>query len=365
MHIDRYQLVASCNGRWSEIFLALAPELSPALDQCYKNGALRRNPGKVGEINHEVCGSSSFRFTPKWLELGSAAVGGDTFKTGIDTIMFVNSWGFIETLKAVHEFINDSIVKFSPRKRAASISPKKDLTINKQKLENAIKFSKRDIVSRKKLCSYFNNRGIDINLDRIPSELRLGWRHYYEDGEKIGEYDAIMSPFRNLENDLVSLHQTFLDGNVKADVRDTKKFLSPCGDMNGGAIRLDQPDTEFLAIGEGIENSLVVREAFHDSGFAVPTWATASASFMKSVKVPAHVIKVAIFADNDEAGIKAAQQLAARLEDEGKIVSIFVPPLFDGSEGSDWLGYATHYAKANNQNLIFNIHTLARYKYSN
>jgi putative DNA primase/helicase len=356
--IDRYELVSACAGRWECIFQELAPEVAPAIDACYSpSGSPLRRPRKL-RGNKNVCGYSSFRFLPKWLELGSAAYGGQILKNGIDVVMFVNGWSFIDSLKAIYNFINGSTVSLPVR---ATHVHKVDYSKNQTRIDNAIKFSKRDNKSLQLVRSYFLNRGIDIPLARIPTDLSLGWRHYYEAGEKLGEYWTVLAHFRNLENDLVSLHQTFLEDSFKAPVNDPKKFLSPAGDMNGCSIRFDQPDKEYLAIGEGIENTLVVREAFRKSGHSVPSWATASSSFMKTVMVPDNVLYVAIFADNDKnkTGITAALELAQRLESDGKIVSIYIPPLFDNLDSSDWLGYAQHL----DHELVFNKQSLKQFLY--
>jgi phage/plasmid primase-like uncharacterized protein len=97
----------------------------------------------------------------------------------------------------------------------------------------------------------------------------------------------------------------------------------------GGAIRLyPLEEGQPLALAEGIETALAVREA---TGF--PVWATIAALFMKEVIVPPEVEQVLIAADHDRAGIDAAHALARKLLKEGRRVRVAVPP----EEGDDWL----------------------------
>jgi putative DNA primase/helicase len=125
---------------------------------------------------------------------------------------------------------------------------------------------------------------------------------------------------------LLGLHLTLLEPDGRG--RKEKK-LARRSKPKGGAIRLypleeDQP----LALAEGIETALAVREA---TGW--PVWATIAALFMKEVIVPHEVKEVVIAADHDRAGIDAAHALARKLLREGREVRLAVPP----EEGEDWL----------------------------
>ncbi len=107
---------------------------------------------------------------------------------------------------------------------------------------------------------------------------------------------------------------------------------------HGGAIRL-HPAGKVLAVAEGIETALAVHLL---TGY--PVWATISASWMRSLKIPSYVEKVIVFADNDlpdKQGVRAGQEAAAslkeRLESEGKEVVVIFPKR-EGSDFADvWL----------------------------
>jgi putative DNA primase/helicase len=125
---------------------------------------------------------------------------------------------------------------------------------------------------------------------------------------------------------LLGLHLTFLEPDGRGR---KEKRLAKGSKPRGGAIRLYPLEAgQPLALAEGIETALAVREA---TGW--PVWATIAALFMKEVVVPNEVKEVVIAADHDKAGIEAAHALARRLLREGRRVRIAVPP----EEGEDWL----------------------------
>jgi putative DNA primase/helicase len=125
---------------------------------------------------------------------------------------------------------------------------------------------------------------------------------------------------------LLGLHLTILEPDGRG--RREKKLVKG-SKPKSGAIRLfPLEEGQPLALAEGIETALAVREA---TGW--PAWATIAAPFMKEVIVPPEVKQVLIAADHDKAGIEAAHALARRLLREGRRVRLAVPPL----EGEDWL----------------------------
>lgn len=120
---------------------------------------------------------------------------------------------------------------------------------------------------------------------------------------------------------ITGLHRTYLkpDGSGKADISPNKMML---GNTKGGAVRLSPPSSQ-LILAEGIETALSV---FISTG--LPTWATLSTSGMLNVELPSLSItqKIIIAADNDEAGLRAANKLADRLLSAGYEVQIAMPP---------------------------------------
>jgi len=115
--------------------------------------------------------------------------------------------------------------------------------------------------------------------------------------------------------DPMGIHRTELtvDGG-KVD----RKMLGPC---HGGAVLLapHSPD-QGIGIAEGIETSLAVMEL--GGG---PVWATLSSGSLARFPLLGGISKLAIFADNDAAGIKAARDCASRWARAGFEATIHAP----------------------------------------
>jgi hypothetical protein len=125
---------------------------------------------------------------------------------------------------------------------------------------------------------------------------------------------------------LLGLHLTTLEPDGRGR---KEKRLAKGSRPKGGAIRLYPLEAgKPLALAEGIETALAVREA---TGW--PVWATIAAPFMKEVIVPPEVKEVIVATDHDKAGIESAHALARKLIGEGRKVRMAVPP----EEGEDWL----------------------------
>ncbi len=143
---------------------------------------------------------------------------------------------------------------------------------------------------------------------------------------------AMLAQIRGPKGEPLGIHRTFLrpDGSGKADVPSAKMMLGP---SSGGAVRFG-PDNRVIALAEGIETTLSVSRASR-----LTTWATLSTSGLKGLILPplpvAEVIVIA--ADHDEAGISAAEVTAARLECEGRAVSV-IHPRKPGTDFNDLLG---------------------------
>jgi hypothetical protein len=117
------------------------------------------------------------------------------------------------------------------------------------------------------------------------------------------------------------VHRTFLqvDGRGKANVNPAKMML---GSIKDGAVRLGPPSPR-MGIAEGIETALACQQAT-----GIPTWAALSSGNLAQIALPPVSVttEVVIFADRDEAGIKAAEAAATRLLREGRRVRIAKPP---------------------------------------
>jgi hypothetical protein len=88
---------------------------------------------------------------------------------------------------------------------------------------------------------------------------------------------------------------------------------------NGNAI----PST--LALGEGVESTLSGPHGFLRA-------AALSASNLGNLSLPPAIQRLAIYADNDHPGLKAAGELGLRAKQAGIRLAVLKPP----DEGDDW-----------------------------
>jgi putative DNA primase/helicase len=110
---------------------------------------------------------------------------------------------------------------------------------------------------------------------------------------------AMVAAVQRPDGQIIAVQQTWL-------TRDGEKALvSPpritTGSLGTGAVRLGAA-AEVMGLAEGVETAL---SAMQLTGMAV--WATLGAARLPSVWVPPQVRELHIFADNDEAGRKAAK----------------------------------------------------------
>ncbi len=129
----------------------------------------------------------------------------------------------------------------------------------------------------------------------------------------------------------LTLHFTRLapDGSGKAqDGRPAKLLLSGHAKI-GGVVRLvaDADVTTGLGIAEGIETALAVL----GSGWS-PVWACVDAGNVSAFTVLSGIEALTVFADHDDAGLRAASTAAQRWRDAGREAAIAVPP----KVSSDW-----------------------------
>jgi len=166
---------------------------------------------------------------------------------------------------------------------------------------------------------YLEGRGIrGIQGRKIRNTLRFHPGLYH--GPSKQTLPALIARIRGTNGNAMGLHRTFLrpDGSGKADVPSNKMMLGPA---SGGAVRFG-PDQPIIALAEGIETALSISRASR-----LTVWATLSTSGMKGLILPPAPVAevVVICADHDDAGLAAAEATAARLEAEGRAVSVITP----------------------------------------
>lgn len=153
---------------------------------------------------------------------------------------------------------------------------------------------------------------------------------YWEDGEVIGRYPAMLAKFRGPDGRCVAIHQTYLtrDGR-KADVHNPKKMSPAAGLLMGGCIPLADPFERVLGVAEGIETALCA-----GAGSGLPVVSTYAANALGAYQWPKGLRRLVIFADNDVSG--TGQEAAAKLERRARAAGLSVSVLTPQTPGEDW-----------------------------
>jgi putative DNA primase/helicase len=133
--------------------------------------------------------------------------------------------------------------------------------------------------------------------EAIPPELKPAY---------IGRFAALLAPVLDVDGALVTVHATYLQHGRKLEGHEPRKLLSALTGRTGCAVRL-APLGPVLGIAEGIETALAAMQRHR-----VPVWAALNAAMLAKFTPPPGVQRLAIFADRDVAGLRAAWTLRDR-----------------------------------------------------
>lgn len=123
-----------------------------------------------------------------------------------------------------------------------------------------------------------------------------------------GRFPAIIASVTDAAGALVTAHATYLSGGRKLEPGPARKLLSGTTGHAGCCCRLTPATSDTLGVAEGIETALAAQRIH---GGAV--WAALSAATLATFEPPPGIDRIAIFADADAAGMRAAWQLRDRL----------------------------------------------------
>jgi putative DNA primase/helicase len=173
-------------------------------------------------------------------------------------------------------------------------------------------------------CAYLESR----KLWPLPAGCTLKAHvgvDYFHEGQLIGRYPALVAEVRDIADELVTVHVTYLHNGRKLEGRVPRKLLTVVTGREGCAVRLFGSNQlcsaqgPALGIAEGIETAL---SATVIDG--IPVWAALNTSLLAKFEPPPSVKALALYADRDVPGLLAAGQLLERLQ--GRIrVSLKVP----------------------------------------
>lgn len=270
---------------------------------------------------------------------------------GISLVMQVNGWDFKKAADEIRKVLggaaNDARVAAAPVRKVKSEAEKQAEVDRKKSQLRVLWTSSRAVQKGDVVGKYLESRG--LHLKEIPKDLRTHQRlKYYEatpkqpgqkqkktEFEQLGTFPGMLALVRDPNGKATTIWRTYLDpeGKGKANVSQQKKPYSKPG--TGAAVRLFEPVNGVLGVAEGIETALAAHILYK-----IPVWAGMCADIMKGIVFPDTVKEVVIFADNDAPdkkgvckGIEAAKELAQRLRDEGRKVTIKMPK----AVGTDYL----------------------------
>ena len=279
-------------GRWNEIHQALG------MGERYQTGKHLPCPS---------CGGSD-RFRLVGDKLGGAFCGDNRLADGFAVWQHLQGWDFKTTAKKVDLIVgNCQVDKRKP----------------KQPQNTHYKLLRGCVPAERNVIGYLLGRELEAPQNGLGFHASLG---YWEAGESLGNYTAMVGVIRNLSGEPKGAHITYLDQGKKANVPTAKKMRG--SELSGCAVQLyDHGD--HLGLAEGIETAIAAK-MLHD----VPTWACLSSGSMEAFQIPKGVKKLTIFADNDAsyAGHKAAYALAYKAKRAGIDCAVMFPE----TQGDDW-----------------------------
>ena len=138
---------------------------------------------------------------------------------------------------------------------------------------------------------------------------------------------ALVAAITDAEGALQGVQVTLLSahGTAKAPVATPRRVI---GKLMGGVVRLSKACGE-LAIGEGVETMLSASALL-----GAPAWAALTADNLARFILPGATLRLIIVADNDSAGVGAAESLRMRSPAHVRVETVSAPEGFN--DLNDW-----------------------------
>jgi putative DNA primase/helicase len=157
---------------------------------------------------------------------------------------------------------------------------------------------------------------------------------YFDAGNRLGRYAALIAAVRDLANELVTVHLTYLQAGAKLTQHAPRKLLSGLTGRSGCAARLTPIAGDTLGVCEGIETALAAQHLHK-----IPVWPTLNTTLLTRFEPPAGISRLVVLADHDAPGLEAAARLMERLQ--GRVhIELRVPR----APHKDWADVWAHQA---------------------
>lgn len=269
--------------------------------------------------------------------------------SGVEIIAKLTNSTINQAAHKIHNFIdNNKITKQTPTQLAAKkIEVDKSKQAEQQKIVNAKKQVKSILAqtkNNKHLKAYLKSRGLNKAFDNLNPSIYSVDNLYYN---KQTSTPGIVAPVFNARGETVFLHRTYLNQKSEKNtaLENNKKVTPKIIDtayQNAFGIKVNNANTnnsDIINIVEGIETGLAVSLITDNREPVISTINTVGMTkFMPSNK-DKHIV---IWADNDAAGIKAANSLKRTLDKISVSATIKIPK----TKGHDFLdSYTTNHTQ--------------------
>lgn len=345
-YIDAKAIKSRLKGSWLNAYITLAPQLTNAVNRAGKHCSCPVHGGTHGD---------AFRIDDKNMDGAAYCNTCGSFLDGIEVLKWVNNWTFRETIEHLDNYLNGNNQPFNQSNNQPVINKRSDLNqpdIEKRRksIERIIKESS-DQPSEPHL-KYLESRGLKPVYSPCIRHHK-GLPYYYK-GEPLinsaGEwirYPCIIGVFkrggavtgitkiyltRDGEKAAKSVAANILEQHGEHTTNVPIKLSYKIESLSGSAIRVGKIG-EAVNVCEGLETGIALLNTGVNSMLIATT-----ATLLASIDLPAHVKSVTIWADNDEAGINAANKLKSTIVDKSvdNFVDIKVPQK-QGHNKLDWL----------------------------
>ena len=319
-------------GRWLEILPLLDARLSDAVARAGKHVPCPSHGGKDG-----------FRLYANDQNGGGACNTCGTFADGFAILQWLRCCSFFEALQLVAELLNNGIVP-APTSNAPTNQNRANERGNGYMGAMKYLLNTSSRTPNRAARAYYERRGIAQTSDFITNSLKYhDSADVYHNGKRVVisgkplRYPCILGLARNARG-VTGLHQIYLTKSGEPATNEISQIIGSeyskkrmLGQFSGTAVRFARAE-KTLIVCEGIETGLAIRLLTGCNSIA----ACGTAALLSGVDVPDCVERLLIYADNDNAGINAANKLKTRLI--GCNVTVRLPPnQINGNYCRDWL----------------------------
>lgn len=314
-------------GRWLEILPSLDARLADAVARAGKHVPCPVHGGKDG-----------FRLYADDQNGGGACNTCGTFADGFAVLQWLRGCSFYESLQLVAELLNNGTVPDQPE--PSRVAPVERGNGYVGAMKYLLDTSSR--TPNRAARSYYERRGIASEF--ITNSLKYHDNaDVYHNGKRVVingkplRYPCILGLARNARG-VTGLHQIYVTKSGEPAANEISQIIGSeyskkrmIGQFAGTAVRFAKAE-KTLIVCEGIETGLAIRLLTGCDSIA----ACGTAALLSGVDVPDCVENLLIYADNDAAGLAAAEKLR-KSEQAHRTVSVILPTI-----GKDWLEWLNH-----------------------